>query len=90
MTLEHEAYFYRTLYAIILVSPDGGQRMNTFVDEYKARADAELLIESIRESGERGYKVILSYLDYCYRRNLIMTENIISDDSEILYGGDDE
>lgn len=90
MTAEHEAYFYRTVYAVILISPNGGQRMNTFVDEDKARADADLLIASLRKAGKSGYKVVLSYLDYSPRKNRIMSENIITDDSEILYGGDDE
>lgn len=89
MTLDHEAYFYRTVYAVILESPDGGQRMNTFVDEDKARDDAELLIESIKESGKEGFKVLLTPLEYSQRKNRIMTENIVTEETEILYGGDD-
>ena len=89
MTVEHEAYFYRTLYAVILISPNGGQRMNTFAEEDKARKDASKLIESIKNSGASGYKVVLSFLDYSPRKNRIMSENIITDDSEILYEGNE-
>ena len=89
MTTEHEAYFYRTLYAVILISPNGGQRMNTFAEEDKAREDASRLIESIKNSGAGGYKVVLSFLDYSPRKNRIMSENIITDDSEILYEGNE-
>ena len=89
MTTEHVAYLYRTLYAVILISPNGGQRMNTFAEEDKAREDASRLIESIKNSGAGGYKVVLSFLDYSPRKNRIMSENIITDDSEILYEGNE-
>jgi len=88
MTVEHEAYFYRTLYAVVLVSPNGGQRMNTFDDEGKARVGAEELIKAIKKSGKKGYTVYLTPLEYSPRKNRIMSENIITNESEILYGGD--
>ena len=90
MTLEHEAYFYRTIYAAIHVSPNGGQRINFFKDEDKALVSAESLVENIKKSGRRGHKVVLTPLDYCHRRNRIMSENTITNDSKVLYGGDNE
>jgi len=90
MTIEHEAYFYRILYAVILISPDGGQTMETFVDEDKARQEAEGLVEMAKANNIEGYTVVLSPLDYSPRKNRIMSEDIINEDSEILYGGDSE
>ena len=43
--MEHEAYFYRTLWAVILEGKDGGQTMNFFNDEDEARAEAEMLAD---------------------------------------------
>ena len=85
MSSKHESYFYRTLYAIVLVQPNGGQQWNVFLDEGKARKDAEELINVIKNTGNKGYKVYLSYLEYSTRKNRIMSDEIITDESELLY-----
>ena len=82
---KHEEYFYRTLYAIILVSPNGGQRWNVFNDEDKARADADELIGNISDANDTGYKVYISYLDYCPKKGRLVSSDIITDESELLY-----
>lgn len=82
---KHEEYFYRTLYVVILVSPNGGQQMNSFTSEDKARTDAEELIKTLSEADHPGYKVYLSYLDYSPRLNRIMSEDLITVESELLF-----
>jgi len=85
----HEAYFYRTLYAVILVSSNGGQRMNFFTSEEKAREDAEDLINELKDT-KKEWKVYLSYLDYSPKKNRIMSDEIISDESELLFESNGE
>ena len=85
MSNKHESYFYRTLYAIVLVQPNGGQQWNVFLDEGKARKDAEELINAIENSEIKRYEVYLSNLEYSTRKNRIMSDEIITDESELLY-----
>lgn len=82
---KHEEYFYRTLYVVILISPNGGHQMNSYSSEDKARIDEDELIKTLSEADHSGYKVYLSYLDYSTRLNRIMSDDLITDDSELLF-----
>ena len=82
--MEHEAYFYRTLWAVILEGKDGGQTMNFFNDEDEARAEAERLAKMGSENNIEGQRILLSPLDYSPRKNRIMSENIITEETEVI------
>ena len=84
--MEHEAYFYRTLRAVILEGKDGGQTMNFFNDEDEARAEAEMLAKIISENNIEGQRILLSPLEYSPKKNRIMSENIITEETEVIYG----
>ena len=84
--MEHEAYFYRTLWAVIIEGKDGGQTMNFFNDEDEARAEAEMLADISRENNIEGQRVLLSPLEYSPKKNRIMSENIITEETEVIYG----
>lgn len=88
--MEHEAYFYRTLWAVILEGKDGGQTMNFFNDEEEARAEAEMLADISRENNIEGNRVLLSPLEYSPRKNRIMSENIITEETEVIYEEESE
>ena len=83
--MEHEAYFYRTLWAVILEGKDGGQTMNFFNDEDEARAEAEMLADISRENNIEGQRILLSPLNYSSKKNRIMSENIITEETEVIY-----
>ena len=88
--MEHEAHFYRTLWAVIIEGKDGGQTMNFFNDEEEARAEAEMLAKISRENNIEGQRVLLSPLEYSPKKNRIMSENIITEETEVIYGEESE
>ena len=60
--------------------------MNFFNDEDEARADAEMLADISRENNIEGQRILLSPLNYSSKKNRIMSENIITEDTELIYG----
>ena len=59
--------------------------MNFFNDEDEARAEAEMLADISRENNIEGQRVLLSPLDYSPKKNRIMSENIITEETEVIY-----
>ena len=88
--MEHEAYFYRTLWAVILEGKDGGQTMNFFNDEDEARAEAEMLADIGRKNNIEGQRVLLSPLEYSPKKRRIMSDNIITEETEVIYEEESE
>lgn len=83
--MNHEEYFYRTLYTIVIVSPNGGQNMDYFTKEVDAIADANRIEEAMKEGGVEGYSIFLSELDYDHRKNRIVSGEFITDESRLMY-----
>lgn len=75
----------KTLYGVVLKSKDGGVRMNSFLIKESALKEAEETIKAIKSSNKKGFKVYLSELEYDEYKNRILSNNLINDESELLF-----
>lgn len=74
-----------TLYGVVLKRKDGGVNMNSFLIKESALKEAEETIELIKSSNKKGFKVYLSELVYDEYKNKILSDNLINDESELLF-----
>ncbi|MBP3047286.1 hypothetical protein J9345_11470 [Bacillus subtilis subsp. subtilis] len=73
-----------TLYGVVL-KHSGGVNMNSFLIKESALKEADKTIEAIKLSNKKGFEVYLSELEYDEYKNRILSENLINDDSELLF-----
>lgn len=73
------------LYGVVIQYSDGGQQMNSFLKEGSALSKAEEVISIIKNSNKKGFKVYLSELEYDHYKNLILSESLVNEDSELLF-----
>lgn len=75
----------KTLYTIITEDKSGGQSIDSYLKEDSALKKADEIIEHIKKSNRKGFKVYLSELDYDSRKNRILSDEIINNESELLF-----
>lgn len=78
------------VYGVVIVGADGGQRMNSFGEEDAANREGERIVREAKELQEkgklaRGIKIYLSVLDYSKKKNLILSERLVDENSKLLY-----
>ncbi|AYJ76410.1 hypothetical protein BSP12_224 [Bacillus phage BSP12] len=73
------------LYSVVIQYSDGGRQMSSFLKEDSALSKAEEVINIIKNSNKKGFKVYLSELEYDSYKNLILSESLVNDDSELLF-----
>ncbi|WCS69851.1 hypothetical protein Goe25_02230 [Bacillus phage vB_BsuM-Goe25] len=73
------------LYGVVIQYSDGGRQMSSFLKEDSALSKAEEVINIIKNSSKKGFKVYLSELEYDNYKNLILSESLVNDDSELLF-----
>ncbi|UJJ74776.1 hypothetical protein [Bacillus phage BM-P1] len=73
------------LYGVVIQYSDGGRQMSSFLKEDSALSKAEEVINIIKNSNKKGFKVYLSELEYDSYKNLILSESLVNDDSELLF-----
>lgn len=74
-----------TLYSVVVQDSDGGQNMDSYSTEKSAVDRGKEIVDAIKTSGRKGFKVYLSELDYDLSRNIILSESLINGDSELLF-----
>ncbi|WYD68277.1 hypothetical protein [Bacillus phage PK1] len=73
------------LYGVVIQHSNGGQKMRSFLKEGSALSEAEEVISIIKNSNKKGFKVYLSELEYDSYKNLILSESLVNEDSELLF-----
>ncbi|XAG95964.1 hypothetical protein U7128_000028 [Bacillus phage KKP_4050] len=73
------------LYGVVIQYSNGGQRMSSFLKEDSALSKAEEVISIVKNSNKKGFKVYLSELEYDNNKNLILSESLVNEDSELLF-----
>ncbi|MGE6627809.1 hypothetical protein [Bacillus pumilus] len=74
-----------TLYSVVVQSSNGGQNMDSYLIEKSAVDRGKEIVDAIKTSGRKGFKVYFSELDYDLSRNKILTDSLINNDSELLF-----
>ncbi|AGK86903.1 hypothetical protein FDJ58_gp095 [Bacillus phage SIOphi] len=73
------------LYGVVIQYSNGGQQMSSFLKEDSALSKAEEVISIVKNSNKKGFKVYLSELEYDNNKNLILSESLVNEDSELLF-----
>lgn len=73
------------LYGVVIQYSNGGQQMSSFLKEGSALSKAEEVISIVKNSNKKGFKVYLSELEYDSYKNLILSESLVNEDSELLF-----
>ena len=75
----------KTLYGVIIKFSNGGENMESFLIKDSAVKKANEIINLIRSSNKKGFKIYLSELEYNEYKNRILSEHLINDESELLF-----
>ncbi|MCY8318783.1 hypothetical protein ABE060_01375 [Bacillus rugosus] len=75
----------KTLYGVVLKSNNDGERMNSFLSKDSALNEAEKLVNLIKSSSKKGFKVYLSDLEYDEYKNVILSDPLINSNSELIF-----
>ncbi|MCY9290937.1 hypothetical protein MOF05_21550 [Bacillus haynesii] len=75
----------KTLYGVVLKSNNDGERMNSFLSKDSALNEAEKLVNLIKSSSKKGFKVYLSDLEYDEYKNVILSDSLINSNSELIF-----
>ncbi|WHF25332.1 hypothetical protein QJS65_10770 [Bacillus altitudinis] len=74
-----------TLYSVVVQNSNGGQNMDSYLIEKSAVDRGKEIVDAIKASDRKGFKVYMSELDYDLSRNKILTDSLIYSDSELLF-----
>ncbi|ASB89346.1 hypothetical protein ACH95_22660 [Bacillus glycinifermentans] len=75
----------KTLYGVVLKSNNGGEKMNSFLTENSALNEAEKLVNLIKSSNKKGFKVYLSKLEYDEYENVILSDSLIGNKTKLIF-----
>ena len=75
----------KTLYGVVIKFNNGGENMDSFLVKDSALDKAKEIINFIKLNNKKGIKVYLSELEYDEYNNRILSNSLISNQSELLF-----
>lgn len=75
----------KNLYGVVTQFNDGSETLDSYLTKDSALNRAKEIIEHINKNNRVGFKVYLSELLYDYRKNVILSDTLIDDDSILLF-----